>query len=149
MNTPAFQLNLNVPITPSRQYAGLLCGLHLLAILVIALAHLPPWLTVLALAGCLFNALWALWGWHGLQGLNQLSISGDQLTLIIDGEPHLAILNSPPMVHPVLTVLDLRAGGRRWWLPLFADSAHPEDLRRLRVWLRRHAHLPNAPGAER
>lgn len=144
MNTPAFQLHLRVPLTPSRQYAGLLCGLHLMAILVIALAHLPPWLTLVALLGCLLNAGWALWGWRGLQGLNQLSISGDQLTLIVDGEPHLAISNSPPMVHPLLTVLDLRAAGRRWRIPLFSDSGHPEDLRRLRVWLSGHSQRQNA-----
>lgn len=116
--------------------------------LVIALAHLPPWLTLLALLGCLANAGWALWGWHNLQGLNQLSINGEQLTVFIDGEPHLASINPSPLVHPLLTVLDLRAGGRRWWVPLFADSAHPEDLRRLRVWLGRRMHRRDGVGGE-
>lgn len=137
MNRLAFQPNLKVSLVPSWCYAGALCGLHLLVILAIAFAHLPPWLTLAALLGCLASVGWALRGWQRVRAITQLTIAGEQLTLFIHDEPHLAITHKSSLINPLITVLDLHAGGRRWLLPLLPDSAHPEDLRRLRVWLHR------------
>lgn len=63
-----------------------------------------------------------------------------------DGERRAVTLSDPQTVTPPLVVVGMRAGSRRWWLPLAADSEEPETLRRLRVVLRARTATEGAGG---
>lgn len=52
------------------------------------------------------------------------------------GEWQDACIFAEAMAHPLLIVLPLECAGRRYWLLLARGSAAPDDLRRLRLWLR-------------
>lgn len=137
-------------------------GLHRSSFLAVAIAaaHLaaavvvlvPSWSTELkaaSLAGVTFSAIWA-WRWRRplVDGL-RLFDDGRLECRLAGGTDFLqAELLPSATVHPWLTVVPLKIDGRnKLAVVVPPDSTHPEDFRRLRIWLRWRAEFSAARDA--
>ena len=133
-------LRLQIDLRPSLWLASTLGAVHVLALVAawLSLEGIPRYLVLcgvaLSAAACLFEIL------------HRTSRSAVALELLEDGRAswqdrrarwHEGRLGDDHFVSATLVVmrLDQTQGGRKW-LVLAADSGAPEDLRRLRVWLR-------------
>jgi toxin CptA len=134
--TPALRLDLR----PSRLLAVLLLLAHGLALAAVWMS-LDAWARALLGAGVALSAAYScaralhLFG----QGVTSLELHGDGRASwsASDGSRREGRLGRNNFVSAALVVLELERGGRgRNWVVLMGDSARPDDLRRLRVWLR-------------
>ena len=129
---PALRLDLR----PSRLLAGALIVAHGLALAAVWISF-SGWASQLAcvavltsLGGCLVRAT------RGPSSL-ELHEDGRASWRTRKGSWREGKLGRNNFVSAALVVLELEiAGHGRKWIALMADSAPPEDLRRLRVWLR-------------
>jgi hypothetical protein len=133
---------LQIELKPSPRLAGVLGGVHVLALAAVWLS-LEGWPRYLVACGLLLSAVGCL-----SEILHRTSRAAVSLELLDDGRAswrdrgatwHEGRLGEDHFVSSALVVmrLDQTQGGRKW-LVLAADSGAPEDLRRLRVWLRWH-----------
>ena len=131
---------LQIELKPSLRLAGLLGAVHIMA-LAAAWLSLEGWPRVLVACGLLLSAMGCL-----AESFHRSSRAAVSLELLDDGRAswrdgsarwHEGRLGDHHFVSAALVVmrLDQTQGGRKW-LVLAADSGAPEDLRRLRVWLR-------------
>ena len=133
---------LQIELKPSLRLAGLLGVVHILA-LAAAWLSLEGWPRVLVACGLLLSAMGCL-----TEIFHRSSRAAVSLELLDDGRAswrdgsarwHEGRLGDHHFVSAALVVMRLdQAQGGRKWLVLAADSGAPEDLRRLRVWLRWH-----------
>src|SRR5882762_10019794 len=131
---------LQLDLKPSLKLAGVFLVAHFLALAAIwvSLAGWPQALVgsgiLLSGAGCLAEVLQ-----RSSRATVSLQLREDGGASWRDrkGRWHEGRLRSDHFVSTALVVLGLDLTGRgRKWLVLLGDSALPEDLRRLRVWLR-------------
>jgi hypothetical protein len=131
---------LQFDLKPSRKLAGLLLVAHVFALgaASVSLAGWPLGLVglgvVLSGAGCLAEVLH-----RSSRAAVSLELREDGRASWRDrnGRWHEGRLGNEHFVSTALVVVRLDQTGRgRKWLVLMGDSAHPEDFRRLRVWLR-------------
>ena len=131
---------LRVVLRPSRIGAAIAIVVHALATLA-ALDAPDPWLS----AGLLLLVLASA----GVTARNGRGCTRPDAVRAIDrdgagrwwletcaGERLEVELAGTPLVSQLLVAVSLSAGKRRWDLALFADSAEPDPLRRLRAVLR-------------
>jgi hypothetical protein len=131
---------LQIELKPSLRLAGLLGAVHILA-LAAAWLSLEGWPRVLVACGLLLSAMGCL-----MEIFHRSSRTAVSLELLDDGRAswrdgsarwHEGRLGDHHFVSAALVVMRLdQTQGARKWLVLAADSGAPEDLRRLRVWLR-------------
>ncbi|HKB63482.1 MAG TPA: protein YgfX [Burkholderiales bacterium] len=131
---------LQFDLKPSLKLAGLLLVAHVFA-LGAAWVSLAGWALVLVGLGVLLSGAGCL-----AEALHRSSRAAVSLELREDGRAswrdrngrwHEGRLANEHFVSTAFVVLRLDQTGRgRKWLVLMGDSARPEDLRRLRVWLR-------------
>lgn len=131
---------LEIELRPSFKLAGVLGGVHVLALAAVWLS-LEGWPRVLVACGLLLSAVGCL-----SEIFHRTSRAAVSLQLLDDGRAswrdrgatwHECRLGDDHFVSAALVVMRLdQAQGGRKWLALAADSGAPEDLRRLRVWLR-------------
>jgi hypothetical protein len=131
---------LQIELKPSLRLAGLLGAVHILA-LAAAWLSLEGWPRVLVACGVLLSAMGCL-----REIFHRSSRTAVSLELLDDGRAswrdgsarwHEGRLGDHHFVSAALVVMRLdQTQGARKWLVLAADSGAPEDLRRLRVWLR-------------
>jgi hypothetical protein len=131
---------LQIELKPSLRLAGLLGAVHILA-LAAAWLSLEGWPRVLVACGLLLSAMGCL-----TEIFHRSSRAAVSLELLDDGRAswrdgsarwHEGRLGDHHFVSAALVVMRLdQTQGARKWLVLAADSGAPEDLRRLRVWLR-------------
>ena len=144
---------LQIELKPSRRLAGALGGVHVLALAAVWLS-LDGWPQYLVACGLLLSA----WGCLS-EILHRTSRAAVSLELLDDGRAswrdrgatwHEGRLGEDHFVSSALVVMRLdQAQGGRKWLALAADSGAPEDLRRLRVWLRWHRESAEGRGGGR
>jgi|GEM_PF-3343520 hypothetical protein len=130
---------LTVALRPSRIYAAGLWAAHLATYTVLLWAPLSRRTQVLVLALVILLGLraWRYWTelaqWQGLiladEGVQLLGVRGS-----LD-----ASLSPGFLLGRWLVILPLVTGSGVRRLPIFPDSAPPEDWRRLRVWLNTRA----------
>jgi hypothetical protein len=130
---------LRIELKPSPQLAALLLAAHALALFA-AWASVSGWLLVVVAAGVSVSAAWSL-----AESLRRSGAAAVSLELREDGgaawrdrsgDWHPARLGGGHFVGGRLIIAELREPDRRKWLVLLPDAAAPEDLRRLRLWLR-------------
>lgn len=131
---------LRIDLKPSLWLAGSLGVVHALA-LVAAWASLSGWPQYLVVSGVLLSAA----GWIA-ESLHRSSGAAVSLELQADGRAswmdrggawHEGRLGAEHFVSAALVVVALgQAPLRRKWIVLMPDSARPDQMRRLRVWLR-------------
>ena len=131
---------LQFDLKPSLKLAGLLVLAHVFALAAVWVS-LTGWPQYLVGCGVLLSGA----GWLA-EVLHRSSRAAVSLEFHEDGRAswrdgngawHEGKLGSDHFVSAALVVLGLDQTGRgRKWLVLMADSALPEDFRRLRVWLR-------------
>jgi toxin CptA len=134
--TPALRLDLR----PSRLLAVLLLLAHGLALTAVWIS-LDAWARALLGAGIVLSGAYsAARALHLLgQGVASLELHEDGRASwsARDGGRREGRLGRNNFVSAVLVVLELESAGRgRTRVVLMGDSATPDDLRRLRVWLR-------------
>ena len=139
---------LRFDLRPSIRLAGVLLLAHVLALAALWVS-LAGWARYLAGCGVLLSAVCCLAG-----ALHRSSSTAVSVELHADGRAswrdgngswHEGRLAGNNFVSAALVVLRLvQSGWGRRWLVLMADSASPEDFRRLRVWL--HWRRERAPG---
>jgi hypothetical protein len=124
----------------SRRLAAVLTLAHALAVL--AAAHAPsPAVALVLCALVLLHGVETIRlhvlrrGPRAVRELKHDGRGGWWLTTG-DGERRAVTLADTQIVTPPLVVVGVRAGSRRWWLPLATDGEETETLRRLRVVLR-------------
>jgi len=133
---------LQIELKPSLRLAGLLGAVHILA-LAAAWLSLEGWPRVLVACGLLLSAMGCL-----TEIFHRSSRAAVSLELLDDGRASWrdgsarwreGRLGDHHFVSAALVVmrLDQTQVGRKW-IVLTRDSGAPEDLRRLRVWLRWH-----------
>lgn len=144
---------LRIELKPSRRIAAGLGAVHVLALAAawLSLEGTPLYIVVcgivLSAVGC-FSEI-----------LHHTSRSAIALELLDDGRTrwrdrragwHEGRLGNDHFVSEALVVMrvDQGQGGRKWLL-LSADSGAPEDMRRLRVWLRWHREAAVGRGGAR
>jgi hypothetical protein len=142
---------LRFDLKPSIRLAGVLLVAHILALTALCVS-LAGWARYLAGGGVLLSAAACLAG-----ALNRSSSTAVSLELHADGRAswrdrngawHEGRLAGGHFVSAALVVLGLiQPGTRRKSLVLMADSASPEDFRRLRVWLRWRGEPDSGGGA--
>ena len=134
---------VDLAVRPSRQLAGLIFLAHALALGAAAYAPLAP--VLLAAAGAtVVTSFVVLLRRHamlrGRHAVRRIVWSADGRWTLSDGEgaEHADCALLPePTIGPPLTVLRLKDGaGRTRVLLLLAESAEPDQLRRLRARLR-------------
>ena len=132
----------------SRCLLGLLVGVHLLAGAALALARLHPLWTVplsAAVAVSLTRALGRHWRPSSGAALRSAVWQADDTWSLVDhdGRQWPSDRWDAPLVHPRLVMLRFRQGRTRCrCLLLCPDAIDPEQLRRLRVRLRRRVAEP-------
>ncbi len=129
---------LDIPLRPSRIYAGILLALYGVTWLLLSLAPVVLPLRLLLLL-VFFGLCWRTWQeWRRLQSIHRLQVLPEGYRLItLQGEFDL-VEGQHTRLTPWLVILHLRTTKRVFHLPLLPDSASADDLRRLRVWLRCH-----------
>ena len=131
---------LQIELKPSLRLASVLGAVHILA-LAAAWLSLGGWPRYVVAGGLLASAIGCI-----AEILHRSSRAAVSLELFDDGRAswrdgnarwHEGRLGDDHFVSAALIVmrLDQTQGGRKW-LVLAADSGAPEDLRRLRIWLR-------------
>lgn len=136
MNIPAYDLNLDVPLVPSKRFGRALLALHILVFFVLSQAHLPLVLKLGGLMAFIAHAFWVLRFWRTLRELNGLQVRGGRLGVVVAGKLKGAAMHKPALVTRYLLVVYIKLDDRKIALPIFGDSGCAEDLRRLVVWLR-------------
>lgn len=134
MTTPACNWTIN--LKPSRQLAQLLVVGHLVAAVSLLLVDIG-WLW--RLAGWSFVVLHGVYVWwdiRWLRRLTQLKYSDGQYQAFGSDGPCDEGQGAGYFVTPWLVILKVSVSGKARLLPLFRDSCNPDDLRRLRVFLR-------------
>ena len=128
-------LPLELTLRPSRVYRAMLALAHGLALAGIWLAVLPDWAQGLLTAALLAGA-WQLWR-ESLCQPRGLRVSQSGQLELLDGGWRVAEIRGRPVVRPWLVSVELvpKAGKARR-LMLWPDSAPPDGLRKLRVWLK-------------
>jgi len=131
---------LKIELKPSPKLAGVVGVFHVLA-LAAAWLSMEGWPQYMVACGLLLSAVGCL-----SEILHRTSRAAVSLELLDDGRAtwrdrsaswHEGKLGDDHFVSAALVVMRLdRTQGGRKWLVLAGDSAAPEDLRRLRVWLR-------------
>ena len=131
---------LSIALHPSPMLLAGGSGLHLLSGSAVAACNLPLGIKAMFLAGIAsvllqFGRQYACSGRKRFISHIELLDGGWRLTTG-DGATHRASLIGG-YAHPDIIILNFRReNGRRWSLTLLPDSADPDALRRLRVWLR-------------
>lgn len=127
---------LDIPLRPSRIYAGILLLLYGVTWILLSLAPVVLPLRLLLLL-VFFGLCWRTWReWRRLQSIHRLQVLPDGYRLITSkGEFDLAEGQHTRLTR-WLVILHLRTTKRVFHLPLLPDTASADDLRRLRVWLR-------------
>jgi hypothetical protein len=127
---------LDIPVRPSRIYAGALLLLYGVTWILLSLVPVVLPLRLLLLL-VFFGLCWRTWReWRRLQSIQRLQVLPDGYRLITSqGELDL-VEGQHTRLTRWLVILHLRAAKRVFHLPLLPDTASAEDLRRLRVWLR-------------
>lgn len=142
MSSHASALPIAIAPRRSRRLAGFLFISHALALGALAYAHLPRVVAAALAATALtsfilnFRRLCQL---EGRRAVRRVVWSADGRWTVTDGEgvEHESTLEPEPTVTPELVILRLRgADGVVRTALLLADSADPEQLRRLRARLR-------------
>lgn len=134
---------LTIKVGPSRDLAGLIAGMHILAAVIFWLVPVPLWLAASLMPAFIGSAMYTL----RRDGFRTLCHSLISLRLDADcrcafqtrsGAWHDAALLGSSFVSPYLTVLNLQPAGGRWakHLVILPDAINAEDFRRLRVWLK-------------
>jgi hypothetical protein len=132
--------SVRVTLRPSRIGAAIAIVLHALAVLA-ALDAPDPWLSagllllVLASAAATTRGLRQCARADGARAFERDG-AGRWWLETCAGERIEVELAGTPLVSQLLVAVSLSAGKRRWDLALFADSAEPDPLRRLRAVLR-------------
>jgi toxin CptA len=134
---------LNVQLKASRQLAGLLCAAHAVAAIVLLIVPLALALRlglVIALAVSLRHSL-RLHAWRvAPHACVRVSVQrdGNARLELLSGEILTGRVLGSSRIGPLLTVINIRHDhdGRRTSVVLLPDSAHADELRALRVWLR-------------
>lgn len=125
-----------IALKPSRLLGLLQLGGVALAVGATLMADLPvavQWVLGIAVCG------WGVWAWGQSRCIEALRLTADGQVQCRDeqGEWREVEVLGDSFVSPVLMVLRYRTpAGRVRVLTLFPDSAHADDLRRLRVSLR-------------
>ena len=128
-------LPLELTLRPSRVYATVLSLAHGLALAGIWLAALPVWIMALMTSVLLAGAL-MLWR-KSSNSPRGLRVTQSGQVEILDNEWQAAKMKGRPVVLPWLVSLRLTGeAGKVRRLMLWSDSAEPDLLRKLRVWLR-------------
>ncbi len=128
-------LPLELSLRPSRVHAAALALAHGLALLGAWLAAAPVWVRAGMAAALLASAAWS---WRGIsRSPRGLRVSQSGQIELLDGEWRAAQIRGRPVVLPwlVSVALAVEGGGVRK-IALLPDSAEPEGLRKLRVWLK-------------
>lgn len=126
-------LPLLITVAPSRRQRAATLGLHALAGLALAWAHLP--MPALSFGAALVLASAAMRLLSPLPRVLRCDRDGSLHQRDGDTWRPLTLLPSS-MVLPALTVLHVGDGRRRSTIVILSDSLPPEDFRRLRIWLR-------------
>ena len=142
---------LHLKLGPSRGLALGLVAAHLAAIAVVWSSSLPLFWMLAAKLAVAASLAWSTWSTalrraqHSVIAL-ELDADGVVRALQRDGEWVDRRLSGQTYLSPLLTILLLRSlgGGRRQSVVIPADSAAPEALRTLRVWLRHRMPQPTA-----
>jgi hypothetical protein len=133
---------IELEVRRSRRLAGFLFVSHALALGAAAYAHLPP-IAAAAVAATVLTSFILSFRRHcelrGRRAVRRVVWTADGRWLVTDGEgaEHESALVPTPTVTPELVILRLRGADSvvRTAL-LLADSADPDQLRRLRARLR-------------
>lgn len=127
---------LDIPLRPSRLFAGGVCFLYGLTGVLLILSSTPLGLKILLLCG-LLGLSWRVWReWRLLMSIQRLQVLPQSYRLITaSGEMELTG-GYQTLVTSRLMILHLHNDSRTLRLPLLNDTAASDDLRRLRVWLR-------------
>jgi toxin CptA len=136
-------VEIPVALRPSAILSAALVASHAAALGGLLASALPGWAMACAATGLGISL------WHGMRRHAVLrsprSVVGlrlrDDGTVNLDfrdGSSRLARVHPASSVLGFLTVALLNEPGRRWATPVViaGDSADPDDLRRLRVWMR-------------
>lgn len=134
---------LNIELKASRHFAVLLIAAHGAAAILLFTVPLPAVVQLVLLAAIAIS-LRASLRTHALrtapQACVRVAVQRDGRTTLElrSGETLTGQVLADSRVNPLLTVINLRRddNGRRASLVLLPDSAHTDDLRALRVWLR-------------
>jgi len=131
---------LRIDLKPSLWLAGALGLVHALALLA-AWTSLSGWPQYLVASGVLLSAVaWIAETLHRSSGAAvslELRADGRASWMDRNGTWHDARSGAEHFVSAALVVLSLeRTTRRRKWIVLMPDSAQPDEMRRLRVWLR-------------
>ena len=125
----------------SRRLARALIALHAAAALAILAAQLP-WPLKLAVVLLLALSGRAALRRHAARtapsAVTRLvrRTDGGWVALRNDGTAVIGALADASVVHPWLVVVGIEDGWRTLFTPVPADALHPEDHRRLRVWVK-------------
>lgn len=146
-------MEIPVALRPSAILSAALVASHAAALGGLLASALPGWAVACAAAG-LGISFWRGMRRHvllrapcsvvGLRLRDDGTLNAD----FRDGSSRLAGVHPASSVLGFLTVALLSEPGRRWARPVVVagDSANPDDLRRLRVWLRFRARLSDDAG---
>ena len=134
---------LRVPLKPSRYLALTLAAAHACAGIVLIPLELPLWSKLTLLAFVIASFAYALRRHALLRTAGAfVAVEFRQHDCVAvqtrDGRWHEARVLPTTCVSPLLTVLNMRMPRRVFarHVVLARDSAHPEDYRKVRVWLR-------------
>lgn len=131
---------LNIELRPSPMLLAAGSSLHLLSGIAVAACNLPLGIKAMFLVGIAlvlvqFGRQYACSGRKSFISHVEL-LDGRWRLTTGDGATHRASLIGG-YAHPNIIILNFRLENRRRWsLALLPDSADPDALRRLRVWLR-------------
>lgn len=136
-----FELPVFITNTPSVWLLCWICLIHLGVIPVLPLSALPGWVVVAVIPAIIASLCFALRKHVFLNSMTsvvRLFLNGDEEWWLTNahGRTLKVRLVSPTLVHPLLTILRFRADRNRYTLILTADTAPPDEFRRLRVRLR-------------
>ncbi len=135
-----FDDSLHCEPRPSRLLllGGAVC--HVLAGGAVIVSSVPWWVQAGLIVGIVVSLVWLGYCYGYPQGRRFIAcielLDGRWRLKTGDGATHHARLIGG-YAHPLIVILNFRLeNGRRRSLTLLPDSADPDDLRRMRVWLR-------------
>lgn len=131
---------LSIQPRPSRILLSSGGGAHVLSGVAVVVCSLPLWIKVGLIAGIALALVGFGWRYGYRRGRGFIArielLDGRWRLETGDGATHRADLIGG-YAHPLIAIVRFRLGdGRRRSLTLLSDSADPDALRRLRVWLR-------------